>query len=81
MPFIETSRPARSIFSPITTFASDHEAVALAKQAEYLLSAAVHSQSLPRARAVARRLRTGIVHINAQTVNDDVRVRTSTCGC
>jgi len=59
--------------APITTFATDEEAVALANQTEYGLSAAVHSKSLPRARAVARRLRTGMVHINDQTVNDDVR--------
>jgi benzaldehyde dehydrogenase (NAD) len=59
--------------APITTFASDEEAIALANRTEYGLSAAVHSASLPRARAVARQLRTGMVHINDQTVNDDVR--------
>jgi benzaldehyde dehydrogenase (NAD) len=59
--------------APITTFATDDEAVALANQTDYGLSASVHSASLERARAVARRLRTGMVHINDQTVNDDAR--------
>jgi benzaldehyde dehydrogenase (NAD) len=59
--------------APITTFKSDDEAVALANQTEYGLSASVHSKSLDHARAVARRLRTGMVHINDQTVNDDPR--------
>jgi benzaldehyde dehydrogenase (NAD) len=59
--------------APITTFATDDEAVALANGTEYGLSASVHSKSLEHARAVARRLRTGMVHINDQTVNDDAR--------
>jgi benzaldehyde dehydrogenase (NAD) len=59
--------------APITTFASDDEAVALANRTEYGLSASVHSKSLDHARAVARRLKTGMVHINDQTVNDDPR--------
>jgi len=59
--------------APITTFATDEEAIALANKTEYGLSAAVHSASLPRARQIAERLRTGMVHINDQTVNDDPR--------
>lgn len=59
--------------APITTFSTDEEAIALANRTEYGLSAAVHSKSLPRARSVAARLRTGMVHINDQTVNDDAR--------
>jgi benzaldehyde dehydrogenase (NAD) len=45
-------------------------AAALTSHAEKLV---VHSKSLDRARAVAKRLRTGMVHINDQTVNDDPR--------
>jgi benzaldehyde dehydrogenase (NAD) len=59
--------------APITTFSSDEEAIALANATEYGLSASVHSKSLDHARSVARRLRTGMVHINDQTVNDDAR--------
>ena len=59
--------------APITTFKTDDEAVALANGTEYGLSASVHSKSLEHARSVARRLRTGMIHINDQTVNDDPR--------
>lgn len=59
--------------APITTFKTDEEAIALANNTEYGLSASVHSRSLDHARSVARRLRTGMVHINDQTVNDDAR--------
>jgi benzaldehyde dehydrogenase (NAD) len=59
--------------APITTFKTDEEAIELANATEYGLSSAVHSRSLPRARAVAKRLKTGMVHINDQTVNDDPR--------
>jgi benzaldehyde dehydrogenase (NAD) len=60
--------------APITTFKTDDEAVALANLTEYGLSASVHSKSLDHARSVARRLKTGMVHINDQTVNDDPRI-------
>jgi benzaldehyde dehydrogenase (NAD) len=59
--------------APITTFATDEEAIALANSTDYGLSASVHSKSMAHARSVARRLRTGMVHINDQTVNDDAR--------
>jgi benzaldehyde dehydrogenase (NAD) len=59
--------------APITTFVTDDDAITLANRTEYGLSAAVHSQSIERARSVAGRLRTGMVHINDQTVNDDPR--------
>jgi benzaldehyde dehydrogenase (NAD) len=63
------------IFGPvanITTFASDDEAVALANDTEYGLSAAVISSSVGRAMAIADRLKAGLVHVNDQTVNDEV---------
>jgi benzaldehyde dehydrogenase (NAD) len=63
------------IFGPvanITSFASDDEAVALANDTEYGLSAAVISSSVGRAMALADRLRAGLVHVNDQTVNDEV---------
>ena len=62
------------IFGPVvsvTTFASDEEAVQLANDTEYGLSAAIVSKSLMRARAIAERLNVGLVHINDQTVQDD----------
>ncbi|MGH2860647.1 MAG: benzaldehyde dehydrogenase [Solirubrobacteraceae bacterium] len=57
--------------APVTTFASDDEAVALANQTEYGLAAAVQSGSPVRAAGVADRLRAGMVHINDQTVNEE----------
>lgn len=62
------------IFGPvvsITTFSSDEEAVQLANDTEYGLSAGVLSRSITRAKAIADRLNVGLVHINDQTVNDD----------
>jgi benzaldehyde dehydrogenase (NAD) len=62
------------IFGPvaaITTFKSDEEAIALANDTAFGLVAAVHSGSFLRARAVGEQLRTGMVHVNDQTVNDE----------
>jgi len=63
------------IFGPvvsITPFDSDEEAVELANGTDYGLAAAVISRSLERALAIGNRLRVGLLHINDQTVNDDV---------
>lgn len=60
--------------APITVFDSDEEAVALANSSDYGLSAGVHSASLGRALAVAKQLRTGMVHINDQPVNCEPHV-------
>jgi benzaldehyde dehydrogenase (NAD) len=55
----------------IVRFASDDEAVALANDAEYGPSAAVISNSIGRATAIAERLHASVVHVNAQAPNDD----------
>lgn len=63
------------IFGPvacITPFDTDAEAVALANQTEYGLSAGVISNSVGRALELGNQLRTGLLHINDQTVADDV---------
>jgi benzaldehyde dehydrogenase (NAD) len=63
------------IFGPvavITTFADDAEAVKLANQTEYGLSAAILSRNVSRALALGEQLQTGLLHINDQTVNDEV---------
>ncbi|MDX3905441.1 MAG: benzaldehyde dehydrogenase [Pigmentiphaga sp.] len=65
------------VFGPValvTSFATDDEAVALANQTEYGLSAAIVSSAVDRAMALGRRLRTGLLHINDQTVAGDPRV-------
>lgn len=60
--------------APVTVFDSDDEAVALVNASPYGLSAAVHGASIPRAMAVATRLKAGMVHLNDQTVNNEFHV-------
>lgn len=62
------------IFGPVavvTPFDSDDEAVELANRTEYGLSCAVIGTSLARATAVGERLKSGLLHINGQTVADE----------
>jgi len=62
-------------FAPIiaiTTFDTDEEAIALANDTEYGLSAGVITNSIGRALAIGERLNVGLLHINDQTVNDEV---------
>jgi acyl-CoA reductase-like NAD-dependent aldehyde dehydrogenase len=62
------------IFGPVVTVLaveSDEEAVAIANDTEYGLTAGVLTEDTRRGFAVARRLRTGIVHVNNQTVDDE----------
>ncbi|MDO8768553.1 MAG: benzaldehyde dehydrogenase [Burkholderiaceae bacterium] len=62
------------IFGPvvsITSFATDAEAVSLANDTEYGLSAGVHTCDIGRGMSIAAQLRVGLVHVNDQTVNDD----------
>jgi len=64
---------AEEIFGPVaavTTFASDEEAVALANRTEYGLTAAIYTGSVGRGLELARAMRTGMVHINDTTIND-----------
>ena len=63
------------IFGPIaaiTVVADDAEAVTLANQTSYGLAAAVMSGDIGRAQRLADQLRSGIVHINDQTVLHEV---------
>lgn len=64
------------VFGPIlsvTRVASDHEAVTVANDSEYGLSAAIFSQDPDRAKRIARQIHSGICHINGCTVDDDPR--------
>jgi len=63
------------VFGPVANvvrFDSDQQAIALANDTEYGLSAGVLSKSIGRAMAIADRLNVGLVHVNDQTVNDEV---------
>lgn len=67
----------QEIFGPViavTTFNSDEEAVQLANATGYGLVAAVHTGSVARGLRLASRLRTGMVHINDQTVDDQAHI-------
>jgi acyl-CoA reductase-like NAD-dependent aldehyde dehydrogenase len=55
----------------ITRVKSDEEAIQLANDTEYGLSAAVFSRDIARALEVAKRIQSGICHINAPTVHDE----------
>src|SRR5262249_48015041 len=57
--------------APVVVVRDDDEAVAVANDTEYGLVAAVQTGSVDRGRQIATRLRTGIVHINDQTLNND----------
>jgi acyl-CoA reductase-like NAD-dependent aldehyde dehydrogenase len=50
------------------------EAIRVANDTEYGLSAAVFSRDVQRAMAVAKRLETGICHINGPTVHDEAQM-------
>jgi benzaldehyde dehydrogenase (NAD) len=57
--------------APVVTFTTDDEALALANDSEYGLAGAVYSRSTSRGLAFAQRIRSGMVHVNDQTVNDE----------
>jgi benzaldehyde dehydrogenase (NAD) len=57
--------------APVTSFRDEDEAIALANDSEYGLTAAIQSGSAPRALALSAQLDVGMVHINDQTVNDE----------
>jgi aldehyde dehydrogenase (NAD+) len=62
------------IFGPVATilsFDGDEEGAALANDTNLGLSGAVHSGSTERALKVANRIKTGMIHINDQPINDD----------
>jgi acyl-CoA reductase-like NAD-dependent aldehyde dehydrogenase len=64
------------IFGPavtVLTVDSDDEAVAIANDTPYGLSAGIITEDSRRGLAVARRLRTGIVHVGNQTIDDEAQ--------
>ncbi|MEV6603814.1 aldehyde dehydrogenase [Kutzneria sp. NPDC051319] len=65
------------IFGPavtVTTVDDDEQAIAIANNTDYGLTAGVITEDTRRGLAVARRLRTGIAHVNNQTVDDEPQV-------
>lgn len=60
--------------APVTTFDDDDEAVELVNRSAYGLCAAIHTRSISRGIAFSQRLKTGMVHINDQTINNEFHV-------
>lgn len=63
------------VFGPVANvipFGSDEEAVSIANDTEYGLSSAVFSPNLARAMAIGDKINSGILHINDQTVSDEI---------
>jgi benzaldehyde dehydrogenase (NAD) len=58
--------------APVVTFDTIDEAVELARDTEYGLSLGILSPDVMKAMAIADRIPSGIVHINDQTVADEV---------
>ncbi len=52
----------------------DEEAIRVANDTEYGLSASVFSRDISRAMAVAQRIESGICHINGPTVHDEAQM-------
>ena len=74
---VAPSNPAfrEEIFGPVavvTPFDSDAEGIALANDSEYGLSMGVITGNIGRVLAFADQLKAGLLHINDQTVKDDV---------
>ena len=64
------------IFGPVCTvgvFDSEDEAVEAANSTTYGLTAGILTEDIRRGYAIARRLRTGIVHVNDQSVDDEAQ--------
>jgi benzaldehyde dehydrogenase (NAD) len=56
--------------APVIVVADDDEAVAVANASAYGLSAAIRTGSLDRGLTIARQIRSGMIHVNDQTVNN-----------
>ncbi|MCZ7472390.1 MULTISPECIES: aldehyde dehydrogenase [Rhizobium/Agrobacterium group] len=59
---------------PVIRVRDEDEAVRIANDTEYGLSASVYSRDVQRAMAVAARIESGICHINGPTVHDEAQM-------
>lgn len=65
------------IFGPVAIlipFNSDEEAVEMANAYPFGLSGAVHSANIEHGTNIAHRIRTGMIHVNDQPVNDEAHM-------
>lgn len=68
---------AEESFGPVTTVvrvAGEEEAIRVANDTEYGLTAAVFSRDVARALRVAKRIESGMCHINGPTVHDEAQM-------
>ncbi|MFC4466818.1 aldehyde dehydrogenase family protein [Streptomyces xiangluensis] len=62
------------LFGPVVLvmeFDSDDEAVRMANESEFGLSGSVHTKDITRGVRIARRIKTGMVHVNDTTIADE----------
>ncbi|MGO4757415.1 aldehyde dehydrogenase family protein, partial [Streptomyces sp. 2MCAF27] len=65
---------SQEIFGPVVLlipFDGDEDAIRLANATEYGLSGAVHTGDIERGVSFAKRVRTGMIHVNDSTVHDE----------
>lgn len=68
---------AEESFGPVVAIlraADEEEAIRLANDSEYGLSASVFTRDVARGLTVARRIRSGICHVNGPTVHDEAQM-------
>ncbi len=64
-------------FGPVASVirvSNDEEAIRIANDTQYGLTASIFSQNIPRALAIARRVQSGMCHINGATVHDEAQM-------
>ncbi|MGG4456191.1 aldehyde dehydrogenase family protein [Brevibacillus porteri] len=70
----DMSIAAKELFGPavcIMSFASEEEAIRIANETPFGLSGAIHTRDLERGAQMAKRMETGMIHINDGTINDE----------
>lgn len=60
--------------APILSFATDDDALEIANATDYGLSGAVFTGDTERGLAFARKVKTGMIHVNDMSVNDEPHV-------
>lgn len=71
---IDVSTAKNEVFGPVTTiipFNTEEEAIQIANDTQYGLSGAIHAGSVEKGVEIAKRIKTGMIHVNDQSVNDE----------
>lgn len=75
---------SEEVFGPVAnviTFETDEAVIAMANDTEYGLSSGIIASDIARAQRIGDQLRSGMLHINDQTVNDECVNPFGGCGC